>query len=131
MKNSQISEDRCDKIRSYEKDDDTFFRIRLFNGNWVLHQFNFACEKCVYDGEAQYEGELLTVYDLAINFCPYCGAFLNESLLKSGNLTEQVEDDLSHNVQILKSIIINSLTLVLALTKMQSGKYVKILNIGI
>ena len=78
MRNKLATEHLCDKLRYLNENEDLFTKIRVFNGNWVYHSFHYACEKCVYDGEAQYEKELLSVYDVAINYCPYCGLLLNK-----------------------------------------------------
>lgn len=45
--------------------------------DWILAHLLIAKEKDVYDGEAEYIGELLDSYYLMIQYCPFCGEKLN------------------------------------------------------
>lgn len=92
MNNTLPDTHLCEWIENYQNDDDLFTSVKNFNGNWVLHIFHYACDHCVKDGEAQYEGELLSVYDVAINYCPYCGMQLNEKLSTSVSQTEETTE---------------------------------------
>ncbi len=96
MNNLQIKEHRCDRVLNSESDLDEYLKIRSFNGTWVLHKFHYACEKCVYDGEAQYEGELMSVFDVSINYCPYCGLLLKENFSITCNVVEKDENKSEH-----------------------------------
>ena len=101
MMNSKKIEHQCKKITHYQNDEDTYLKIKCFNGNWVLHHIHFACDKCVYDGEAQYEGELFSICDVAINFCPYCGTLLNEKLSSISKPDKRIENE-SHSCSYLE-----------------------------
>ncbi len=96
MMKSKENEHQCKKITHYYNDEDTYLRIKCFNGKWVLHHFHFACDKCVYDGEAQYEGEIMIVCDVAINYCPYCGTLLNTKISSIAESEQRVNDDQNH-----------------------------------
>ncbi len=90
-------EHKCEIFSSYfDRDPEVDLRIRSFNGSWLFHKFEYASEKWVYDGEAQYEGEILTVFDLIINYCPYCGLLLNTQLAHSISETELCKDINEH-----------------------------------
>jgi hypothetical protein len=92
MNNTKITEHQCDKVCSINNDEDTHLSIRKIHDAWVFHKIIFACEKCVSDGQAQYEGELISVFDVSIIFCPYCGAHLNERLsIKTDETLENVD----------------------------------------
>jgi hypothetical protein len=97
----KVVEHLCDNILQYREDLNLSTEIRCFNGNWVFHRYHYACEKCVYDGEAKYEGELLSVFDLSINYCPYCGTLLNNELSTSKIHIDRFIKNKEHHCTIL------------------------------
>jgi hypothetical protein len=103
MREIQITEHRCERVLDSERDRDEYLKIRSFNETWVLHKFHYACEKCVYDGEAQYEGELMSVFDVSINFCPYCGLRLNENFASQCNIVVRDEKKSEHQCSAIEN----------------------------
>ncbi len=41
--------------------------------SWVLLSMTIADEKWVYDGEAEYIGEIIDSRSYMIHYCPFCG----------------------------------------------------------
>ena len=96
MIDSKRIEHKCERVCDSDGCTDEYLTIRSFNGTWVFHKFHYACEQCVYDGEAQYEGELMSVFDVAINFCPYCGLLLNKRFENISINDEHTENTSEH-----------------------------------
>lgn len=99
-KNSfQMNDHRCDKIKSLENVGNNYLKIQAFNSIWVLHKFDFANEKWVNDGEAQYPGQLLSIYDIALNYCPFCGILLHNNLSNVERPIEPVIHEFEHKCE--------------------------------
>jgi hypothetical protein len=69
----------CKEIEALNQSSSTSAVLQVFSKHWVLHYFSFADDKCVEDGEAQYEGEIIIIVDIQVTYCPYCGLSLMDN----------------------------------------------------
>lgn len=82
-------EHSCDKLakvlENSKIDDFCIINItisRIENQNWLLTKYYYADDQTVYDGEANYIGEVVSEFSMSIDYCPFCGEKLSKTSVR-------------------------------------------------
>ncbi len=86
----------CEGIVKLNESRDSFVQIVAIDEKWIFRYVLFADCKCVEDEQAQYAGEVMFVYDLLVNHCPYCGIELTKDAARPYSSSHIVGEGTRH-----------------------------------